>query len=215
VKMASSFSDMTLREFVDALASGDPTPGGGSAAAVAGAMGAALLSMVAGLTSASTLSDDKAEEMRRIRIRSCELAYALLEAADADTAAFNGVMAAYRMPKDSEDQKATRRQAIQAALRVAVEAPRNTCTLAQQALERAEFVAEYGNPNAASDGAVGALLLDAAMGGGAFNIRINLSSIKDSEYVSRMRAFADEADGFRHAASKAALDAARKRIEGQ
>ena len=68
MKMASSFSDMTLREFVDALASGDPTPGGGSAAAVAGAMGAALLSMVAGLTSASTLSDDKAEEMRRIRI---------------------------------------------------------------------------------------------------------------------------------------------------
>lgn len=189
-----SFSDMTLREFIETVASSEPAPGGGTASAVAGAMGAALVSMVAGLTSPESLSTEHAQKMDDIRIRSRELAYRLLEAADADTQAFNEVMAAYRMPRATDEEKAARRAGIQKALKGAVAAPRSTAKHALEALRMAEFAAEHGNPNAASDAGVGGLLLDAAVGGAVFNIRINLGSIKDGDFVAEMCKLAGEFD---------------------
>lgn len=189
-----SFSDMTLREFIETVASSEPAPGGGTASAVAGAMGAALVSMVAGLTSPESLSTEHAQKMDDIRIRSRELAYRLLEAADADTQAFNEVMAAYRMPRATDEEKAARRAGIQKALKGAVAAPRSTAEHALEALRMAEFAAEHGNPNAASDAGVGGLLLDAAVGGAVFNIRINLGSIKDGDFVAEMCKLAGEFD---------------------
>lgn len=212
---ARSFSDMTLREFIDVIAGCDPTPGGGSASAVAGALGAALAAMVAGLTPDSCLSPELAERMHHVGARGRELAYLLLEAADADTAAYNAVTTAYRMPKSTDEEKTARRAAIQAAMRGAVDAPRHTCVLAREGLELAAFAAENGNPNAASDAGVGAMLLDAAMGGAGLNIRINLSSIKDQEFAAEMRAFADEAEQARTAVCCAALSSACAKIEGQ
>lgn len=213
--VARSFSDMTLREFIDVVASSEPAPGGGSASAVAGAIGAALVAMVAGLTPDSSLTPDTAEKMHHVRSRGRELAAALLEAADADTAAFNAVMAAYRMPKSTDEEKAARRAAIQAAMRGAVDAPRSTCVLAREGLELAAFAAEHGNPNAASDAGVGAMLLDAAMGGAGLNIRINLGSIKDPEFADEMRTFANEVEQSRTAVCSAAMAAACAKIEGQ
>lgn len=212
---ARSFADMTLREFVDVIAGSEPTPGGGTASAVAGAIGAALASMVAGLTPDSSLSPELAERMHHVGSRGRELAAALLDAADADTAAFNAVMAAYRMPKSTDDEKVARRAAIQTAMRGAVDAPRATCTLAREGLALALFAAEHGNPNAASDAGVGAMLLDTAMGGGSLNIRINLGSIKDPEFATEMRCFADEADDARRVSCSEAMALARAKIEGQ
>src|SRR5512139_3591574 len=160
-----SFSTLSVHEFIQSLASSEPTPGGGTAAAIAGAMGTGLLIMVAGLARTRGNTDDERAILAGVRERLVPLADALERCADRDTEAFNVVMAAYRRPKATDEEKAARKAAIAEAMRGATEAPLETLRLVVRALELGETVARHGNPSAASDVGVGAGLLAAAADG--------------------------------------------------
>ena len=177
-----SFSTLSVHDFIQALASAEPTPGGGTAAAVAGAMGTGLLIMVAGLTRTRGNTDEERAALARGRDRLVPLADHLEHCADRDTAAFNLVMAAYRRPKGTDDEKAARKAAIAEAMRGATEAPLETLRIAAQALEIGETVGRFGNPSAASDAGVGVGLLVAAAQGAAANVRSNLGALADEAY---------------------------------
>jgi formiminotetrahydrofolate cyclodeaminase len=177
-----SFSNLTVRDFLGSLAGAEPTPGGGTAAAIAGAMGASLLMMVAGLNRTRGNTDEERAALADVRTRLAPLAEALVRAADRDAEAFDAVMAAYRRPKSTDDEKAARKAAIAEAMRGATDMPLETLRLAAAALDLGETVARLGNPSAASDAGVGAGLLAAAAEGAAANVRINLDSAGDEAY---------------------------------
>jgi len=183
----TEFAGLTLDRFVRELASQSPTPGGGTAAAVAGALGAGLAEMVAELT----LSKEKfaaahgamrtiAEEARRTREE-------LLRLADEDTAAYDAVVAARRMPRETDEEKAARSSAIAAANRAATEVPMRTARAAVRLLSALPELAEKGNPNALSDAGAAALLLEASAEGALLNVGINLPGVADPGFVSRMQ----------------------------
>jgi len=207
-----SFGDMTVRGFLDELASLSPAPGGGTASAVAGAMGVGLAAMVAGLTDTSQMSAEDASRVDEISHRWKELIWALLGCADDDTAAFNEVMKAFKLPKTTDEDKRARREAIQLALKGAVSAPRRTLQLAAEGMQMAAFMAESGNDNAASDAGVGALLLDTAMGGAIFNMQINLASIKDQDFVAQMKSEIDRFVKVRDELRQCAVRSVTRRI---
>jgi formiminotetrahydrofolate cyclodeaminase len=183
-----SLSDLPFSALLAALAGATPAPGGGSAAALAAAMGAALTTMVAGLTVGRPRYADAQEEMAAVLSRSETLRHALAGAADADTAAYLAVTTAYRLPKESDAQKAERAAAIQAAMRRAAEIPLLTAGWCAELLDLAGRVAARGNPNASSDAAVAALLAHAGLLGAARNVRINLRSISDTAFCQAAEA---------------------------
>jgi len=197
---------------LDELASLSPAPGGGTASAVAGAMGVGLAAMVAGLTDTSQMSAEDASRVDEISHRWKELIWALLGCADDDTAAFNEVMKAFKLPKTTDEDKRARREAIQLALKGAVSAPRRTLQLAAEGMQMAAFMAESGNDNAASDAGVGALLLDTAMGGAIFNMQINLASIKDQDFVAQMKSEIDRFVKVRDELRQCAVRSVTRRI---
>jgi glutamate formiminotransferase/formiminotetrahydrofolate cyclodeaminase len=177
-----SLPSLSVHDFIQALASPEPTPGGGTAAAVAGAMGAGLLAMVAGLTRTRGNTDDERATLRGVRERIVPILEALERCADRDAAAFDGVMAAYRRPKATDEEKAVRKAGIDAAMRGATEVPLETLRLVVEALELGVTVAALGNRSAVSDVSVGAGLLEAAANGATANVRINLEGLGDEEY---------------------------------
>jgi formiminotetrahydrofolate cyclodeaminase len=187
-----SFSSLSLHDFIRSLASPEPTPGGGTAAAVAGAMGVGLLMMVSGLPRTRGNTDEERATLAAVRQRLEPLADALERCADRDAEAFDAVMAAYRLPKASDQEKAVRRTAVAAAMEGATEAPLETLRLAVEALESAATVASIGNAAAVSDVGVGAGLLVAAANGAAANVHINLEGLADGDFrasaASRMDA---------------------------
>ena len=178
------FADLTVSAFLDALAHSDPTPGGGTAAAIAGAMGTALLIMVAGLSKSRTGADEERVALAEAAAALKSTRERLTALADADTDAFNQVMAAYRLPKSTDQEKAARTDAIQQALKAATSAPLETLRVAGEAMRIAQTVAQHGNRSAASDVGVGVGLLEAAAQGAAANVRINLGSLKDDAFTS-------------------------------
>ena len=180
--MGASFTELTVREFLDALASPTPTPGGGTGAAVAGAIGTSLLVMVTGLAKSRNNTDEEKAALGRARERLTPLITHLAQLADADAQAFDGVMAAYRLPKATEAEKSARTQAIQAALQGATTAPLDTLRACADALAHAQVVAEHGNRSAASDAGVAVGLLRAAAAGAQANVQTNLDSIKDEPF---------------------------------
>lgn len=173
---------MTVGQLLAALASPNPTPGGGTAAAIAGAMGASLLEMVSGLAKSRNNTDDEKAALADAKAALEPISARLTELADADTHAFNEVMAAYRLPKATDAEKADRTTAIQAALRGATEVPLDTLRSCVEALSHAGAVANYGNSSAESDAGVAIGLLKAAADGAAANVRINLLGLKDESY---------------------------------
>ena len=173
------FADLTVSEFLSALCSASPTPGGGTASAVAGAMGASLLLMVAGLDKSKNGTDDEKTLLADAKRALAPLCSRMVELADADSEAFDHVMAAYRLPKSTEEEKAARTSVIQRALWRATEVPLETLRVCADALEYGPVVARCGNPTAASDVGVGVRLLEAAAGGAEANVRINLNGIRD------------------------------------
>jgi len=173
------FQEMTLAKFADVLASGAPTPGGGCASALAGALAAGLVAMVARATAGNKKFADRAEWMNGIAAEADALRSDLLALVDEDARAFDQVMAALRMPKEISEQRTARSQAIQEAYNAAVQPPMKVCARSLRVLELALEVAERGNPSAASDAGVGVLLAAAAFDGGALNVQINLGSLKD------------------------------------
>jgi len=178
------FEELTVSQLLAALASPDPTPGGGTAAAIAGAMGTSLLLMVTGLAKSRNNLDAEKAALATARAALEPLSPALMTLADADTQAFNDVMAAYRLPKATDDDKAARTRAIQAALRGETEVPLETVRACVEAIAQGRVVADYGNQSAASDVGVALGLLKAAAEGAAANVRINLTGLKDEAFKS-------------------------------
>lgn len=175
------FADLSISAFLDALASPEPTPGGGTAAAIAGAMGASLLMMVAGLKT-RTDTDREKVALNEARAALTAIRERITALADTDTDAFNQVMTAYRLPKSTEEEKAARKKAIQRALHAATEAPLDTLRTVVDTVKHARTVAEYGNRSATSDVRVALELVEAAAAGAAANVEINLTSMDDEAY---------------------------------
>ena len=183
----NDFSKLSLDGFLAALASDAPTPGGGTAAAAAAAMGAALAEMVATLTLSKEKYASAHDAMRPIAeaARSARAQFLALAREDAD--AYDGVVAARRLPKETPEEKALRNEKIEAANRRATEIPMKTAQLAVRLLASLPELVEKGNPNAASDAGSAALLLEAAAEGALLNVGINLSGSADTAFVGQMQ----------------------------
>jgi len=191
-----TFPEQPLQNFLDALASGEAVPGGGSVAALSGSLGASLVAMVCRLTIGKKGYDAVNDEMQTILPRAETLQSELRDLMQADTDAYLGVMNTYKLPKNTDTEKAARVAAIQSALMHASDVPMQVAEHCAQVLELALPVAKHGNKNAASDGAVGALMAEAGLRGAAFNVLINLASIQDENYVREQRARVNELVAF-------------------
>lgn len=174
-------TEMTVSAYIDLLNSDAPAPGGGSASALCGAQGAALASMVAGLTIGKKKYPDDQELCADIAKKASVLKDAFLEQVDKDTEAFNLVSAAFKLPKDTDEQKAKRAKAIADATLVATQVPIETMGLCLEALVCTRALIGHSNTNAASDLGVSALNLIACMKGAWLNVLINLGGLEDSD----------------------------------
>ena len=184
-----SLTEMTVAEFTKKLGSDAPAPGGGSAAALSGALGAALVSMVCNLTIGKPKYAEHEGLVRESLAKSDDLTAKLLDAIQKDTNAFESVMAAFAMPKETEAQKATRAEAIQNAYKAATASPEATAEYCLTAMRLAEALLGKSNVNAASDLTVGATQAHAGLKGAMANVRINLPAIKDALYVTEKKAW--------------------------
>lgn len=173
----------TLNGFLDELASATPAPGGGSVAALAGALGAALTSMVCNLTIGKKKYAGVEQDIRKILGESEKLRATFTQLIEKDTEAFNKVMEAFGLPKETEPQKALRAAAIREATKEATMVPLEVMKHCIDALALAQQVAASGNANSVSDAGVSALMLHAAVEGAGLNVRINLNGLNDSEFV--------------------------------
>jgi len=187
-----SYGEMALADVLDAFATTDPVPGGGSAAALAGAIGTSLLLMVAAMPKTKTGAPEETADLAEAATRLHPLRNQLLELVDRDSDAYKQVMDAYRLPKASDVEKASRQDAIERAMRSATATPLDTMRACQQALRGAVIVAANGNRRTTSDVGVGVELLVAALRGARMNVDINLAALNDQEYVGRVRTEAGE-----------------------
>lgn len=178
-----AFENMKLQEFLDVLASDSPAPGGGSVAALAASMGAALVSMVASLTVGKEKYKENWEIMEAARTKSEELRAQFVKLMNDDTEAFNGYMAAMKLPKETDEQKEARKAAMQEAAKKATLVPLLTLEACVKMASLACDATDKGNPNALSDAGSATLLAVAAGNAAAYNVRINLPSVKDEEFV--------------------------------
>ncbi len=173
----------TIAKFLDELASEQPTPGGGGAAAIMGAVGAALVSMVANLTIGKKNYEAFDEELKETRAKAEAVRAELTAAINEDVDAFNAVMGAYGLPREGDEQKAARAAAIQAALKQATDAPLRAVKACHEVIKLSAVVAEKGNVNVISDAGVAALAANAGLRSAALNVFINAKSIKDREFA--------------------------------
>jgi methenyltetrahydrofolate cyclohydrolase len=184
--------ERSVADLLAAFRSSDPTPGGGSAAALAGAIGSSLLAMVAGLPKARAATAEDAGRLTAAGERCTALAIELETLIDRDRAAYDLVMAAYKKPKATEEEKAVRSAGIQAAMREAIAAPLAVMRACAAAAEQGVVIAGLGNRSASSDVQVGFELLGAGLRGAKLNVEINLGSMKDAGYVTQVRGEAEE-----------------------
>ena len=184
--------DMTVTSYIDLLNSDAPAPGGGSASALCGAQGAALVSMVAGLTIGKKKYPDDQELCAEVAVKASKLKDALLAQVDKDTEAFNLVSEAFKLPKETDEQKAARSKAIADATLVATQVPFETMTLCLEALHFSKSLVGHSNTNAASDLGVSALNLITCMKGAWLNVLINLGGVKDVAKANDFRTKGEE-----------------------
>jgi methenyltetrahydrofolate cyclohydrolase len=177
---------LNVKMFLDELASSSPAPGGGSVAALSGALGAALSSMVCNLTIGKKGYETVQDEILDILHKSEDLRKHLTDLIDKDTEAFNEVMTAMKLPKETEEQKTHRQQEMQTAFKHAADVPLETARTCVHVMDVAHIVAQKGNKNSISDAAVSVLMAQAGVQAAMLNVRINLSSIKDQEYVQKV-----------------------------
>jgi formiminotetrahydrofolate cyclodeaminase len=182
----------TVGQFLDELASSAPTPGGGSVAALAGAMAAGLLTMVCDLTIGKKNHVDFEDEAKALRERAETLRAELQRLAQEDVEVFNRLMAAYKLPRTTEADAATRRAAIQRVTRSATEVPLRTARAIVGLLPLCAPLARHGNRSAVSDVGVSALLIQAAVPAALLNVEINLAVLDDPLFVREARAQADD-----------------------
>jgi formiminotetrahydrofolate cyclodeaminase len=175
---------MEIRRFLEKLSSGTPTPGGGSASALAGALSAALVAMTAGLSLKQGRL--RKEEVEDIRKRALAIQKRLLLAVDEDAKSYEAVLKAFRLPKNTERGRLHRSRIIQKAYQEATATPQLVCQLSIQLLEYSKTLIFKGNPNAISDAGVAAFLADAALAGGLLNININLVPGTGKTFLKKM-----------------------------
>lgn len=179
---------MALADLLDAFASNEPVPGGGSAAALAGALGASLLIMVAGLPRTRTGAPEEAADLADASARLRPIRDTLTSLIEEDSRAYAAVLDAMRLPKGSDAEKQARQRAVDAAMRQAIEVPLDTMRCCRQALRGAVVVAQSGNPNAATDAGAGVELLVAALRSAGLNVDVNLRSVSDAGFAERVAA---------------------------
>jgi len=177
--------DLTTRQLLDKLASDAPTPGGGSASALAGAQAAALVEMVAALTLGNEKYAASRSALEPIRTKAATYRAELAGLVDRDAEAYDGVVAAMRLPKQTDEEKAARKAARQRALQYAAEIPLKTAEISAAVSDLAAAAAPHANPSAGSDLLVAAMLAQAALGGAAANVRINLGGLANEEFAAR------------------------------
>ena len=178
----------TIATFLDELASEKPTPGGGGAAAVSGAIGAALVSMVCNLTIGKKNYEAVEADLKSVRAKAERLRAELTNAIEEDVVAFNSVMGAYGLPRGTDDEKAARTGAIQAALREATLAPLAACKACYAVIELSAEAADKGNLNVISDAGVAVLAANAGLRSCALNVFINAKAIKDRDFAEKQLA---------------------------
>ena len=177
-----------IETFLNDLAAGESTPGGGAASALTGSQAAALLSMVLNFTVGRKKYADVEEELRGLLLRTEKMRAELLTFADKDAEAFGAVAACYTMPRSTEEEMAARTKAMQAALRGASEVPFSIAALCADLLELTAPIAEKGNPNVVSDAATAAHLAHAALHSSLVNVDINLKWLEDDDFVTKTQA---------------------------
>jgi len=178
---STQLTDLPIHDFLERLGSSDPVPGGGSAAALAAAMGAALVAMVAELTIGRPAHAEHEETVRKLRFDAVERRAELLDLAQQDADAYDLVVRARHMPKESEAERQARTQALGTAMVAAARAPLRAAVVASEVLDLAGRIAPIGNRNAVSDAGVAALLAAAGLRGAVLNVRINLPYLPPGE----------------------------------
>jgi methenyltetrahydrofolate cyclohydrolase len=184
-------TERSVADLLRAFASPDPTPGGGSASALAGAAGASLLAMVAGLPKPRAATDADMYALAAAGRKSAELSVRLTGLIDQDSDAYDLVLAAFRLPKGSDDEKAARAAGIQRALQTATSIPLEVMRACRDGINHAQAVGAFGNRNASSDALVALELLGAGLRGAKLNVETNVGSIKDAAFVADARAEAE------------------------
>ena len=175
----------SIDDFLDRLASGDPTPGGGSAAAIMGAMGAALVSMVCNVTFGKKGCEAAEPELRNMLVKSEELRRRLTAMVVEDVAAFDSLMAAYKLAKSSDEEKSRRAETIQRSLKRATEVPLECARACAEVVEMARRAAQLGYRHVISDVGVGVAAADAALRSAALNVFINAPALKDRRFTEQ------------------------------
>lgn len=182
----------SINEFAEAVASNSPVPGGGSIAALCGALSASLAEMVANLTTGKKKYIEAESEMNEIKNRAMTLRNKLLDDIERDSFAYNKVMEAYKMPKDTDEQRQLRNKKIEESAKIAAEVPLDVAETSFKILPLAEAVVARGNSNAVTDGLVAAMLARTAVLSALLNVRINLDTINDQDFVQEYKKRADE-----------------------
>ena len=180
-------ADLSLKEFLSKTAAKSVVPGGGSIAALSAAIAASLSEMVANLTTGRKGFEAIEQEMLAIAREASQFREKLLKNIDEDCNAFSGVLAAYKLPKDTDQERTSRKQAIQGAVRNATLIPLNVAKDALKIMEMAEGVIEKGNKNAITDGAVAVMMARAAVLSALYNVKINLVSVEDKRFVDEIK----------------------------
>lgn len=179
--------DLSVKDFIETTASGEAVPGGGSISALNGALAAALGSMVSRLTIGRKKFADREADMTMLLASLETIQNELTSAIDRDSDAYATVMSAFKLPKETEEEKKIRSQEIQAATKGAAEVPMQVARLVASILPKLEAVANLGNPNAVTDAAVATMCARTAIFGALLNVEINLTSLADVDYVAAMR----------------------------
>ena len=211
-KNCNKLVNLTVKGFADETARESPAPGGGSVSAYMGALGASLCVMVANLSSHKPGWDERWDEFAEWAERGMELQEELLHLVDEDTEAFNRIMAAFGMPKNTDEDKALRSEAIQKATLFATEVPLETMKTSVRVFDLCRQMVETGNPNSVSDAGVGALAARAAVIGAGMNVKINASSLKDRAKAEALITEAEDIIAKANAAEKEITEMVEKKI---
>jgi formiminotetrahydrofolate cyclodeaminase len=207
-------TQLSIDEFLERLASAKPTPGGGSAAAIMGAMGAALISMVCNVSFGKKGCEQAEPALRSLLEEAEKLRVRLAAMVDEDVAAFDSMLAAYKLPKSSEEEKARRSEAIQSALTSATQVPLDCARVCARVIGLARRASEQGYHGVISDGGVGALAALAGARSAALNVYINTPGLKDREFARAAVAELETLLELCERESEAAYSIVRKKVEG-
>ncbi|MBS4538716.1 cyclodeaminase/cyclohydrolase family protein [Clostridium sp. D2Q-11] len=178
--------DLNLKDFLEKTGSNSPVPGGGSAAALTASLSASLVEMVSNLTVGKKKYEEVNEEMEEIKKIAMEMRKKFLNDIDRDSESFNGVMAAFKLPKETDEEKNTRKELIQKELKNAALIPLEIAKNSYKILDISEKVVIKGNQNAVTDGLVATMLARTAVLSALYNVKINLISIKDEEFIKQV-----------------------------